>query len=242
MSNLFSKEEKGNYNIFKICGLKIKLRKVSNNKIFLVNSGGGVKRVSRIRGLNLEFAGSNSTVTIYSPILKFKDSKIFLRSNCEVVIGPSEHGAKKFDARLLGNNQKLKIGDNFSCTNGCLVLFSQEEKLSVNVGNDCMFASNIVLRPSDGHTIADKTTGEVLNKGKNIQIKDKVWLAMNTSVLKGVTIEEGCVIGTGSIVTKSCTEPNSIYVGTPARKIKSNIIWDRNAIPDYEEKLLKSKL
>ena len=62
---------------------------------------------------------------------------------------------------------------------------------------------------------------------------------MNTTILKGVIIENGCVIGTGSIVTKSCAEPNSIYVGVPARKIKSNIIWDRDAIPDYLEKISK---
>ena len=138
---------------------------------------------------------------------------------------------------MLGNNQHLKIGNDFSCTNDCKFLYSQEENLSVEIGNDCMFASNIIIRPSDGHTIADKKTGEVLNKGKDIIIKDNVWLALSITVLKGVTIETGSVIGTGSIVTKSCSDPNSIYVGVPARKIKSDIIWDRNAIPDYLEKI-----
>ena len=236
MSKFFSKEEKGNYNIYNFFGVKLKLRKVSNNKILLVNSRGGGKSVRSVKGLNVEFAGSNSTVIIHTPILKFKDSKIFLRSNCKVEIGYSQHEAKKLDARLLGDNQQLKIGNNFSCTNSCLILFSKEENISIEVGNDCMFASNIVLRPSDGHTIANKTTGEVLNYGKDIKIKDNVWIAMNSTVLKGVTIEKGCVIGTGSIVTKPCTEENAIYVGSPARKIKSNIIWDRDAIPDFLEK------
>jgi acetyltransferase-like isoleucine patch superfamily enzyme len=50
-------------------------------------------------------------------------------------------------------------------------------------------------------------------------VEDKVKIGMNATILPGVILAEGCVIGAGSVVTKS-TEPNAVYVGNPATKIK----------------------
>jgi acetyltransferase-like isoleucine patch superfamily enzyme len=56
-----------------------------------------------------------------------------------------------------------------------------------------------------------------------IQICDDVWIGANASVLDGVTIEEGCIIAAGSVVTKS-TVKNGVYYGVPATlmKIRTN--------------------
>jgi dTDP-4-amino-4,6-dideoxy-D-glucose acyltransferase len=42
----------------------------------------------------------------------------------------------------------------------------------------------------------------------------------NVTILPGVTLGEGCVIGANSLVTKN-TEPWTIYAGSPAKPIKS---------------------
>ncbi len=52
-----------------------------------------------------------------------------------------------------------------------------------------------------------------------IKVKRGAWIGLGTIVLPGVTIEEGCVIGAGSVVNHS-TEPNGLYAGSPARRIK----------------------
>jgi len=52
-----------------------------------------------------------------------------------------------------------------------------------------------------------------------IRIEDKVWLGMNVTVLKGVTIGEGAVVAAGSIVTKD-VQPWTLVAGNPARVIK----------------------
>ena len=41
----------------------------------------------------------------------------------------------------------------------------------------------------------------------------------NLGVMSAISIVVGCVIGAGSLVTKD-TEDNSLYVGSPARKVR----------------------
>ena len=52
-----------------------------------------------------------------------------------------------------------------------------------------------------------------------IRIGDKVWLGMNVTVLKGITIGEGAVVAAGSMVTKD-VPPWTLVAGNPARIIK----------------------
>jgi maltose O-acetyltransferase len=52
-----------------------------------------------------------------------------------------------------------------------------------------------------------------------IVIERGCWLGVNVTVLPGVTVREGCVIAAGAVVVRS-TEPNGLYAGNPARRIK----------------------
>lgn len=54
---------------------------------------------------------------------------------------------------------------------------------------------------------------------KSITIGDGVWICANSTILPGVSIADGCIIAAGAVVTKS-TEPNGMYAGVPARRIK----------------------
>ncbi len=56
-------------------------------------------------------------------------------------------------------------------------------------------------------------------KGKVI-IGNDVWFGENVSIMSGVKIGDGCVIGFGSIVTKDL-EPYTICAGVPCKKIKN---------------------
>lgn len=61
----------------------------------------------------------------------------------------------------------------------------------------------------------------MLGGGKigKITVGDGCWIGTNVTILPGVNIRNGCVIGAGSLVTKDC-EPNGLYVGVPAKRIK----------------------
>ena len=66
---------------------------------------------------------------------------------------------------------------------------------------------------------------------KPVIFEDYATLGVNCTVLPGVTLGEGCIVGANSVVTKN-TEPWMIYAGSPARPIK----------PRKKERILESSI
>ncbi len=54
---------------------------------------------------------------------------------------------------------------------------------------------------------------------EDIFVGPGAWIGARSTILPGVNIGEGVVIGAGSVVVKDC-EPNCLYAGAPAKKIK----------------------
>jgi len=52
-----------------------------------------------------------------------------------------------------------------------------------------------------------------------VRVEDGCWIGSGVTILPGVTVRQGCVIAACSLVTTT-TEPNGLYAGTPARRIK----------------------
>lgn len=101
----------------------------------------------------------------------------------------------------------------------------------VIVGNDVMFAQNIVVSGLN-HGFEDITIPPSRQKVncKQIVISDNVWIGANCVVTAGVTIGKHSVIGAGSVVTKDIP-PYSVAAGNPARVIKQydndSGLWER---------------
>jgi maltose O-acetyltransferase len=55
-------------------------------------------------------------------------------------------------------------------------------------------------------------------KSSPIVIEEDVWIGFNSTILKGVTIGKGAIIGAGSMVTKD-VPPYAVVVGIPQRQI-----------------------
>lgn len=51
-------------------------------------------------------------------------------------------------------------------------------------------------------------------------IENNVEIGFGSAIIGPVTIAEGCIIGANAVVTKSFSEPGSVIVGIPARKLK----------------------
>lgn len=195
-----------------------------NNKIFKVDAKGQKSQIFFIKGLKVKFKGRNSTLVFYDPLPKFKKCIIETGNNCNITIKTSPHEVKRLQIFATADHSVCNIGKNFSCTNRCQVLLHLENNLAVNIGDNCLFGSNILLRTSDGHSIIDAQKN-IINYGQDINIGSHCWLAANVTVLKGVNIIDNCVIGTGSLVTKDCSVSNAIYAGVPAKLVKHGITW-----------------
>ena len=94
----------------------------------------------------------------------------------------------------------------------------------------CRFQDQGGIEIGDGSLIGHNTTIATLNHDFNpdkranlhpspVKIGKNVWIGSDCTILPGVEIGDGAVIGAGSIVTKN-VPANSIAVGSPARIIK----------------------
>jgi len=110
------------------------------------------------------------------------------------------------------NGKKVYLGDRNVINFGCLLdgrHYQIRTGCDVSIGPE---ASILTL----GH---DPQSPEFANKGGDVIIGDRVWIAYRAIILPGVTIGEGAVVGAGSVVTKD-VEPYTIVAGNPARFIK----------------------
>ena len=103
---------------------------------------------------------------------------------------------------------RITIGDHVEMS-GCSIVCND----SVIIGNNVLFGANCQIGDRDGHQ------DRYASKPAPIIIEDSVWLGMNVTVLKGVTIGKNTIIGANSLVTKDIPA-NCIAVGSPCKVIK----------------------
>ncbi|NOT12362.1 MAG: acetyltransferase [Methylococcaceae bacterium] len=111
---------------------------------------------------------------------------------------------------------KIKIGNNVAINRGCEFYAShQAEGGTILIGNDVAFGPHVKVFAA-GH---DYNTYDLVDTAKPVVIHDFVWIGGNSTILQGVIVGEGAVIGAGSVVTRDIP-PYSIAAGNPARVIK----------------------
>ena len=129
----------------------------------------------------------------------------------------------------VGPNGHCTVGD-FTLLNGALIM--TEER--IEIGSHCLISWNVGIADSDFHPLApaqrlidahalapflqDRPPRPKL-KTVPVVIGHNVWIGMNATILKGVTIGENSVVAAGSVVTKS-VPPNVVVAGNPATVIK----------------------
>ncbi len=90
----------------------------------------------------------------------------------------------------------------------------------VSIGNDIMFAQNIVLSGlNHGFEDISIPISDQPVSTKAIQIEDEVWIGANSVIVAGVTVGKHSVVAGGSVVTKD-VPPYSVVGGNPAKILK----------------------
>ena len=115
----------------------------------------------------------------------------------------------------------IHLGKNFYANHNCVIL-------------DCAkvtFGDHVMVGPNCGfytacHPIDPQQRREGVEFARPITVGNDVWFGGGCTVLPGVTIGDGCVIGAGSVVTRDIP-PNTVAAGNPCRVLRSISEADR---------------
>jgi acetyltransferase-like isoleucine patch superfamily enzyme len=115
----------------------------------------------------------------------------------------------------INEGASLILGNGYINNNLDLSCFER-----IEIGNGVAISSNVCIRDSDNHNILSSQH----KVAQPIKIGNNVWIGMNCTILKGVTIGDGCIVAAGSVVNKDI--PNKCLVGgVPAKILKQNVEW-----------------
>lgn len=130
---------------------------------------------------------------------------------------------------LFAHGGKIEIGDNSYVGIGTQIWSANQ----IIIGKNVLISHNCNIIDSNSHEenhieriesfirmIKEGHPTESVNvKTAPIVIEDYAWISYNVSILKGVTIGEGAIIGASSVVTKN-VEPFTVVAGNPAVFVK----------------------
>jgi acetyltransferase-like isoleucine patch superfamily enzyme len=125
----------------------------------------------------------------------------------------------------------------------------------IKVGQGTFIGESVVVRGQGGVTIGDAvliapmvkilavnhnfsdTTRPVIDQGitaRGIVIEEGAWLGAGATILDGVRVGRGAVVGANAVVSKDIP-PHTVAVGIPARVVRnicSDSLWNGESRPD----------
>ncbi len=90
----------------------------------------------------------------------------------------------------------------------------------ITIGNNVYLTDGIKFLTHDGGTLLFRSSVPDLEITKPIKIGNNVYIGNNVILLPGISIGDNCIIGAGSVVSKSIPS-NCVAAGVPASKIKT---------------------
>jgi acetyltransferase-like isoleucine patch superfamily enzyme len=186
-----------------------------------------------IKGLSIVINGNNNLVKIEFPSNFVNVSIVIDGDGNKFSLKPTKHRTIRHTTFGLEGGSEISVGSGFSVYRDVHIVAKNGK--NIHIGDECMFAREIMVRNNDGHIILDRKSGEVINPPEDIVINDHVWVGMRVVILKGSVISKGSVVGAMSMVNKKFDEENIIIAGSPAEKVRSDIEWRREDYAKYIE-------
>ncbi len=153
---------------------------------------------------------------------------LFLECGKNVSFDPSDEFS--YNTIRIGNDVAITSGAKFHALKG------------ITIGNKVLIGPNCMMRGGNHNTsVLGAYMYDVKEKLPEndlpIVIEDDVWIGANVTILKGVVIHTGSIVGAGSVVTKDVPE-YSVVAGVPAKVIKMR--WTTEELKKHKELLTKS--
>lgn len=119
----------------------------------------------------------------------------------------------------LKNGSVLTTGYMFMNT-GSVIICSKK----IEVGNDVWIGRDNTIYDNDHHQLLDKN-GNVKNKIQEVLIGDNVWITNHVSILKGVKVGNGVVIGPYSVIRKNISDFQMVGSNNKIFIFSEDICW-----------------
>lgn len=117
--------------------------------------------------------------------------------------------------------QGVRIGENVNFRYPSHTLIDTTRPCLVEIGNNVDINDHFTILTHDfGTFVFREVYHDFVNSSGKVKIGNNIVFGRDVTVLKGVTIGDNCVIGLGSVVSKSIPD-NSVAAGVPARVICS---------------------
>ena len=114
----------------------------------------------------------------------------------------------------------LNLGENFITTGNTTIICENK----ITIGNNTMFSWESIVMDTDQHKIFDNENNQI-NKEGEVQIGNNVWVGARSFILKNSSIEDGCIIGANTTLSRSFKNQNTIIAGSPPKIIKHDVTW-----------------
>lgn len=182
-------------------------------------------------------------------IIKKKGAYIYIKGDFSIV--PFIEGKNKTLIKMM-DNSKLKVDGDFTVGDGVRFLLDKNASLEIGgkdkesgsgitsdslimvnknivIGKDFLCAWNVFISDSNWHSVKGQ------HHQGNITIGNHVWIANNSSILKGAIIGNNCIIASNSKIINKRYVENSMIAGIPSKVIRTGVVWSRDMIDLSEE-------
>lgn len=201
-----------------------------NNRLIFIKDGQEYTDLD-INGLSININGNNNEIRIELPANFISTSIVMDGDNNKFILKTTLHRNIRHTTFGLEGGSEIYVGSGMSSYRDINIVAKNGK--NIHIGNECMFAREIMVRNNDGHIILDNVTKEIINAPEDIFIGDNVWIGMRSMILKGSYIPNGSIIGAMSLVNKKFEQENILIAGVPARQIRENVEWHREDYAKY---------
>lgn len=172
--------------------------------------------------------------------------KARIELNSSFLVGTPAVKGSKLETRLwMQEGSLLKIDSRFGCLYGSDIeifkdaqlivhndLFNQKNGGSnigltiicgdrIEIGEECMMGRNVTIRDNNGHHYMSL---QGYKPSKPVIIGKHVWICEGATIMQGVKIGDGAIIGAHSVVYSN-VPPFSLVSGNPAKVVQTNVYW-----------------
>lgn len=204
-----------------------KLKNIIHNFIYRLHErNDNILNEKKQKKIN-EFIKKNATIGENTRIFKEATIANNLNDKSKIIIG--NNCQLRGELLTFGHGGEIIIGD-YTFIGERTKIWSAKK---IVIGNRVLISHNVNIHDNNSHSldanlrhedyIHISTKGMLLKENnlneKEIIIGDDVWIGFNSTIMKGVRIGRGSIVGANTIVTKDIPE-YVVCVGSPMRIIK----------------------